>query len=176
MILVTTFHFWHFTARNVKNLSREEVYRRNTNRHNIEKFREQLISNDWRSTLDSFDADSSCSAFIETLMDIFNCTCPLVKVIIKSKEVNNPWMTNALRNSCKKKQTLYRKYLRTKLDVDCTRYKQYKNKLTSVLRKAKQKHYHETLHRSEKDSKGTWRILNTLLNKIKNTKPLFPIV
>ena len=51
-----------------------------------------------------------------------------------------PWMTNGLVNSCKKKNRLYKMFLKIPNLQNETLYKDYKNKLTSIMRKAEKKY------------------------------------
>ena len=45
------------------------------------------------------------------------------------------------------------------------KYKKYKNKLTDILRVAKQDYYSKLLDRNKKDSKGMWNVLNNIIKK-----------
>ena len=61
---------------------------------------------------------------------------------------------------------LYRQFLK-KISVTCEeRYKQYKNKLTGLLRYFEEKkHFTELLDKNKGNIKETWKIINCLINK-----------
>ena len=53
------------------------------------------------------------------------------------------------------------------------KYKTYKNKLTSILRLTEKTYYSTLLEKQRKNVKGTWKILNKVINK-KYNKPTYP--
>ena len=80
------------------------------------------------------DANESYNNFLDNFTNMYNEHCPVKKVKLAHSKVYKPWFTKGLQNACKKKNNLYVKYLKTKSTEDITRYKTYKNKLTSILR------------------------------------------
>ena len=64
---------------------------------------------------------------------MYNEHCPVKKVKLTHNKDYKPWFTKGLQNACKKKKNLYARYLKTKSTEDPSRYKNYKNKLTSIL-------------------------------------------
>ena len=82
---------------------------------------------------------------------------------------DKPWITNGLKNACRKKNTLYKKFLRSRTVISETKYKLYKNKLTSILRFSEKSYYSKRLLENKGNAKGIWKILNTIINK--KTRP-----
>ena len=80
-----------------------------------------------------------------------------------------PWITNGLKNACRKKNGLYRSFLRERTHTSEYRYKTYKNKLTSILRLAEKAYYSKMLLEKRGNIKETWAILNTVLGKQRNS-------
>ena len=72
---------------------------------------------------------------------------------------------NGLKNACRKKNGLYRSFLRERTHTSEYRYKTYKNKLTSILRLAEKAYYSKTNLEKRGNIKETWAILNTVLGK-----------
>ena len=61
--------------------------------------------------------------------------CPVKKVRVdENNGCIKPWFTKGLRNACRKKNYLYKKFLQNRPDAAEMKYKAYKNKLTSILR------------------------------------------
>ena len=52
------------------------------------------------------------NTFTEKLTKIYNTTCPIIKQKIVNKRPDKPWMTNSLKQACKKKNLLYRQFLK----------------------------------------------------------------
>ena len=74
-------------------------------------------------------------------------------------------MTNGLKNACRKKNLLYKEFLKTGTNVSEEKYKKYKNKLTAILRRCEKQYFTELLEINKGNMKETWKILNGLINK-----------
>ena len=91
----------------------------------------------WENVLKESNVDIAYDNFISTIKSIYNEECPKSKVKVNVKHVNKPWFTSGLKNAClKKKNKLYRLFIKTKSENVGLKYKRYKNKLTSILRAA----------------------------------------
>ena len=85
--------------------------------------------------------------------------------MLKVYNYKKPWITNGLKNACRKKNGLYRSFLRERTHTSEYWYKTYKNKLTSILRLAEKAYYSKMLLEKRGNIKETWAILNTVLGK-----------
>ena len=65
----------------------------------------------------------------------------------------------------KKKNALYKRFLRNRNDAMEKHYKICKNRLTSLLRFCERQFYSDLLEENKTNIKGTWRVINYLLNK-----------
>ena len=75
----------------------------------------------------------------------------------KNKIPDKPWLSNSLKNACKKKNY-----------INEVRYKTYKNKLSAILKKAKRQYFTELLQSSKTNIKNTWKIMIKLIGKVKS--------
>lgn len=73
----------------------------------------------------------------------------------------------------KKKNTLYRDFIKHRTSEKEIKYKRYKNKLIDIIRKCKKEYYNNLLENNKNDSKGTWNIINKIIRKSTN-KPSYP--
>ena len=96
------------------------------------------------------------------------CVAHLKNKKNKVQETNNPWFTNGLANACKKKNKLYRDYLKSRSKRKLLRYKQYKNKLTNILRCEEKRFYHSLLLKHKNNTKETWKVLKNIIDKKRN--------
>jgi len=80
-----------------------------------------------------------------------------------------PWVTGGLLTSINKKNNLYRKYKIKPTYTNFNAYKLYRNKLHSLIRKAKRQYYEIKFNQSKNDIKRTWRTINDVLKR-KNKK------
>lgn len=95
---------------------------------------------------------------------LYDKNCPLKEVKALSK-LNQPWMKKGLQNACKKKNTLYREFIKLRTTESEHKYKKYKKKLISILRKSKKEYYNSWLVNNKNNTREIWKILN---NVIKN--------
>lgn len=65
----------------------------------------------------------------------------------------------------KKKNILYKLFLKHRTKDAENRYKTYKNKLISIIRANKKNHYHKWLEQYRSNVQGTWRVINSIMKK-----------
>ncbi|XDV36142.1 hypothetical protein PO909_005986 [Leuciscus waleckii] len=140
----------------------------------LEAFREVLKKQSWDRVYTD-NVNTAYEAFMTTLINLYDKNCKITKVnaLTKKNTVNNPWMTNGLKNACKKKNDLYRLFLRSRTKDAEVRYKKYKNKLVGIIRRQKKDYYTKLLDKKKNSTKDTWSILNSVMQKSK-VKTKFP--
>ena len=74
-------------------------------------------------------------------------------------------MTDGLLTSIKHKQKLYSKSLRYPTDKNINEYKQFRNKLNSLIKTVKSDFYEKKFNQQKDNIKGTWKIINSLIKK-----------
>ena len=114
----------------------------------------------------TLDVNLSYNNFVCEFQDLLNKHCPVKRVNnTENRYANNPWLTNGLKNACKKKNRLYKMFLSCRTLAAETRYKTYKNKLTSILRLSKKTYYSKLLVEHRNNIAETWQILRTVIGK-----------
>ena len=98
-----------------------------------------MSDTNWNDVYGTEDVNTANERFTSKLVSCFNKYCPLTKTTMHKRNNYKPWLTNGLINACRKKNYLYKCQLKTNDSAAKTRYLTYKNKLTSILRKAKKK-------------------------------------
>src|SRR6218665_3917596 len=87
---------------------------------------------------------------------------------LKRQMTDIPWITSAIRKSIKKKNSMYRKFLKEKNGNKTTlfnKYKNYRNKLTAILRAAEKGYYANKLHQHRTNLRKVWRTINEIVGK-----------
>ena len=92
--------------------------------------------------------------FMNTFNILYSLHCPTKNVKIKDNCRKN-WLTNGLNNACRKKNQLYRLFLRYKTESSTSQYKTCKNKRICILRYAEKAYYSELLAEKRGDIKET---------------------
>ena len=111
-----------------------------------------------------YDPNEAYDAFLSIFIALYDKHCPL-RVQKERKIEEKPWMTRGLENACKKKNILYKQFLKTRTKEAENKYKKYKNKLTSIMRINKKDYYNKQLQQNKSNTQGTWNILNSLIKK-----------
>ena len=85
---------------------------------------------------------------IETLLDTY---APIEKLSRKKQKLMlKPWLTKGIMTSVKKKNILYRKFIRARRDQEKTilynQFKTYRNTINKLTKITKEKHYQKYFH------------------------------
>jgi hypothetical protein len=136
---------------------------RDKHNNNVSKFRDKLGNTDWTGICGLNDPINSYSKFLHEFSEIFDTCFPLRRQKVCSTNFSKPWMTNGLLTSIKRKNKLYKKYLRKPSFENKKTYIDFKNKLNNSIRIAK---------RATSDIKETWQILNEVTNRKKRPSKL----
>ena len=75
--------------------------------------------------------------FLKVFSGIYDLAFSLKTISVKKKIMQNPWMTNGLLKSSKRKQKFYEKFLRKRTSRNESIYKAYKSLFESLKRKTK---------------------------------------
>ena len=144
---------------------------RNISFENIRKFKNELKDIDWTQIYEIDDVNDCYNKFMYIFHALYDKCFPekVVKPDPKCK-FKKPWLTRGLFRSIRKKQRLYKSYLKTPSENHKKKYKQYKNKLTKLLHAAKKDYYTTIFIRIKGNSKKMWNKINDVIGKRKNTK------
>ena len=82
-----------------------------------------------------------------------------------SKNKLQPWFTNNLIKSCRKKSRLLKAYKKTGSPLARIKYITYKNIFKQPLRHSEKSYYENQFASKSHDVRQTWKVINSLLNK-----------
>ena len=117
----------------------------------------QMISEtDW-DELFSEDIDLYCTRWQQTFLSIMEQCIP--KKVLPPRRRNLPWLSKSLVQSMRRRNCLFKKGKRTNDPIYKSQYKSARNRVTSQLRQAKQKHF-QNLNPS--DAKQFWKTIKVL--------------
>lgn len=135
---------------------------------NISNFVNTIENTVWDIPLDCCNVNVAYDHFINKFICLYNKSFPTKCKKIKICTANKPWITNGILKSISRKNKLYKEWLKKKTDSLLSKYKNYKNKLTNLIRSSERLYYHEKLQQHKTDIKQTWKIINSILNKNNN--------
>ena len=139
------------------------------NSSNLEKYTTAIQNHDWSLVNHHNLCQTAFSYFSETHKGIFHDAFPVIKV--KQRYRNRlPWLTQGLKNAIKHKNKLYRISMKYDTSFNKITYTQYKNKLTTILRKTEKDYYKCLLETNKNNLKKTWSIIRSVINNCKPSK------
>ena len=147
---------------------------RSFNQNRILGFHNHISLIDWSFITDITSTEAAYDAFNTKFIDIYNIHFPLRYNNGSSIPKNiprKPWITSAILKSINRKQKLYRKYVGHPTVTNKEHYITYRNILTTMIRTSKKNYYAVKLDACKRDTKQTWNILKSILNRHGRPKP-----
>ena len=81
----------------------------------------------------------------------------IFKIIkLKTKDIQNSWITTGIKKSSKHKQRLYEKFLKTRCKKAENAYKNYKNLFEQIKKRAKRLHFSNLIIKYKNNIKMAW--------------------
>lgn len=125
----------------------------------IERFVEICRSLHFDFGLNDINAD--VMKFDKLINDLY-CECfPRRIKFISSKRLGKPWLSSAIFKSIKTKCQYYKLFKLGLMSSNC--FKQFRNRLTGVIREAKKRHYTAMFNDCRNNIKSTWKLINELV-------------
>ena len=140
-------------------------YKRLLTERSIAALKQDLLAQNWNTIYDETNTNTAYDIFLSIFMKHFDKNCPLHKCKEKKSEIKKPWITPKLRNACRKKNTLYKEFIRHRTIETEHKYKRYKNKLIHMIRTSKKEYFNNMLENHKNNAKGLWSVLNKIIKK-----------
>lgn len=135
---------------------------------NYKNIDQATLSQNMQTSLMSITFDNnpndSLQKVINTIDDVINDVIPLKTVKIRDKKMNKPWINSAMLVHIKERHKLYKKYLKKPISFGNV-YREYRNKVNNMLKDAKNNYYKSKFRENAGNSKGTWNVINEIINK-----------
>ena len=128
---------------------------------NERKFENKLSSLNWDS-LKSDDLDVYVSNFISKLNKVYQDSFPIKTKFVTINYFKNPWHTKDV-NKLTLARNKYHELLLLNL-ITHAEYSRFRNKVTSLLRKCKEKYFNACFSRNAGNIKATWKIIRKICN------------
>ena len=171
-------HYWSFSAIPYQSWKKspnviDDEYKliRIINDARTMRYVSRIHNMDW-SFLDSFgQCQSYFSNFLRVFKKIYEESFPLTRVKIRYRN-RLPWLSDGLKASIKHKNKLYLISLKHPTLYNISKYKQYKNKLISLL-KIEEKHFYQSqIVQNKNNLRKVWTIVKEVINKKSSTNKL----
>ena len=144
------------------------IYKCIYEKEQIELFKHELSQIEWNNIIKTLDNPNTA---YESFFDIFSKTYDKyfakVRIKIKAKTIQNPWITKGITKSSKSPQKLYERFLKKRTPQNEQKYKNYKNLFEKIKKKAKSICYSNKLLKCTGDIKKTWKVMKDIIGKSK---------
>lgn len=137
------------------------IYKRLTNTVSLSNFNDDLSRANWQYILNSTCPSDAFSSFNDIFCKLLDECFPIKQMCIHRKHDISPYITSALKTSIKEKHRLERLAKKWPLTYGET-YKQFRNKLTYLLRTANNTYYKNQQKNNQGISKRLWKAINSL--------------
>ena len=159
----------------IKQTNERFIFRCNLCDISVEKFKYKLRTISWDSITNSSDTNKAYDNFIEIFSSLYDECFPKKKIKLKPRKYNNPWITKGIKKLSKRKQKLYKKFLKNENKKNEKLYKSYKSLFESVKRNSKRIYYSSKILEFKSNAKKTWGAMKELIGKARNTESGLPI-
>ena len=93
----------------------ETIFKRLRTEETISAFRMELIKYNWKEVMKEADPNEAYELFLDIFITLYNKNCPMKQYCNKRKHSETPWMSKGIQNACKKKNTLYRNFIKYRM-------------------------------------------------------------
>jgi len=142
---------------------------RDHSRHSLEKLRDKI-----NALVQNFDVsvargvDVCVSEFCDRIYCLYDACCPIRKKCYPNNRSSKPWINDALMDCINRKHSLFRQYKSG--DVDFNVYNTFKNNVTLVIKRSKERYYNDKFVDCNGDAKATWKTINSITSRIVRKK------
>ena len=98
-------------------IDNHKQFRRRRNEESLTALKQELITKDWDNVYNAADVNSAYNAFISLFLTLYNKHCPIIEYNKRKAYNNCPWLTKGLQNACKKKNSLYKNFIRQRTEM-----------------------------------------------------------
>ena len=123
---------------------------------------------DWSSLELYRHCQAYMSNFLKIFKNIYEESFPLTKVKLQYRS-RLPWLSDGLKASIKRKNKLYLTSLKHPTLYNILKYKQYKNKLTALLKYEEKHFYQSQMIRNKCNLRKVWIIIKQVINKTRSS-------
>lgn len=127
---------------------------------------ERILSTDWGILLASNDVDEIYNKISATMQNIYENST--VNKKLRTKLRSNPWITPDLREKCKQRDELYRRWKNNRLNKSYdAEYKRFRNRVNKEIYMRKSTYYKEKFNHIRSDPRKTWNLINEIMGRKK---------
>ena len=132
------------------------------------KFNKKMQETNWDTITNDNVTQSAYSAFHNIITNAFEHCFPYKQVKSEYQE-RLPWLTQAIKNSIKRKHKLYTKQLKHHTQENIKIYKTFRNRLNHVMRISERSYYQNKIIEYQSNLRKSWKVINSVINRKKRS-------
>jgi hypothetical protein len=147
-----------------------KIFKRIINNQNLTNLKTMAQNANWSSVYSLTDPNTAYDEFHKIFNTILHKSMPLTVIKPKDNKIGaKPWLTKEILVAIQHKNDMYKR-IRIKGDLSLEHeYKQVKNKLTNIIRRAEKDYYKSLLNKNKHNLTKMWKTLNFIIGR-KKTK------
>ena len=122
---------------------------------------DRLNTCDFEDIVNMHDIDAALARVVSIIETEFNSCCPIRHKNRSLKSQRKPWITASIIANIRKRKAYLSLYRQNKLPRDY--YIRFRNFVTNQLRLAKLEYYNGKFNQLNRDSRGTWGVINNVI-------------
>ena len=146
---------------------------------NHNEFHEDLLKINWDEIVTLSDVNVSFETFFNSIEYLLDEHAPFKTLNKREKSLRlKPWISNEIKNEMKLRDTLFRKYCRSKDPIRretlYNEYKSYRNKIIFSIKNSKSKYFKQRFEKNKNSISETWKGIKSIISckKNNNIQPL----
>ena len=150
---------------------KSNIFERDWSNFDQQNFVLDFFSIDWKLNLnlENKDINESFTSFLDTMNQILDRYAPYKKLSkYQLKFKNKPRLSKGLQKSIQIKNVFFKKYIRAKDEATKIKfhdkYKEYRNLLSTLMKKSKENYYNNFFQTNLKNIRNTWKGIKSLIS------------
>lgn len=135
------------------------VRRRNFKNFKAEAFQSELMDFPWDNSTN--DVNIISEIFVDQIHLSLNKVAPIIEY--KTHKDEKGWWSDEIKSAISHRDILYKRAALTKLTDDWEIYKQKRNEVVNIIRRAKSNFYTEKIDEAKNDSREMWKALKEIV-------------
>ena len=140
-------------------------FKREITEENISRFAQYLNNVKW--DFSNLDPNESYNKFENVFLDAYDLFFPIERKTTRKRNNYKAWFNDEIRKLIKKKNRLYKLYLKNPTDYRKNTFKKIRNKVVSKIKQAKKQYFKELFKTIHGNNSKTWNVINKALGKEK---------
>ena len=152
-------------------ITKSNIFKRDTKNFDKENFLIEISNINWDTVIqiEQEDPNVSFNSFEKTLNLLIDKYIPLKKITKNDQKLKcKPWITKGIRKSIKRREKLYKKFIKSKnqksKDELHQNYKELRNHIVTIIRESKKLHFKKYFTENINNIQNTWKGIKAVIN------------